>query len=249
MMFSEAQRILVTGASSGIGRAVALECVARGATVIGCARNAARLAEARAASVAPERFLCLERDLLSGMDSLPEWVRRLAREQGRLWGLVHAAGEGLMDTLQTYDPAVSGCHFTINFQVPMLLAQGFCDRRVFMKGGALVFIASASGAHPEKGHLTYGAVKAALANAASSISQEMAPRGVRVHTLSPGIVETPMQAAAEALMGPGYRERELAGYPLGFGSPEDVARMCAFLLSGEARWITGQNFVLAGGRY
>ncbi len=248
-MFTAEQKILVTGAGSGIGKAVALECVAQGATVLACARDAQRLEEARQASSAPERWISLQRDFLEDMEQIPAWVRGLGQTYGKLWGLAHAAGEGLMDSLQSYDLAVARRHFALNFHAPCLLAQGFCDRRVGLKGGALLFIASAAAVYPEKGHLIYGAAKAALVAAAKSISQEVAPRGLRVHCLSPGIVDTPMESRAEALMGPEYRSRQLQGYPLGFGKPEDVAHMAAFLLSEQAAWITGRNFVLDGGRY
>lgn len=248
-MFSPEQRILVTGASSGIGRAIALSCVDQGATVLACGRDAGRLAEARARASAPERWISIERDLCKDMNGIPAWLRGLAAEHGKLFGLAHAAGTGIMDTLQLYELDTARAYFDLNFHAPMLLAKGFADRRASLRGGAMCFVTSAAAVFPEKGHLLYGAAKAALACAAKSISQELAPRGIRVHCLAPGIVDTPMEAAAEALMGPSYREEQLAAYPLGFGRPEDVAAMAAFLLSEQARWITGQNFVLAGGRY
>lgn len=248
-MFTGDQTILVTGASSGIGRAIAQECIARGGRVLACGRDARRLEQARQTSCAPERWISVQRDFLVDMEEIPHWVRDLARKYGKLWGLAHAAGVGLMDSLQAYGLDQARRHFDINFHVPILLAQGFCDRRVSARGGALLFVASASGVFPEKGHLLYGAAKAALAAAAKSVSQEVAPRGLRVHCLSPGIVDTPMEAAAEAFMGTEYRQNQLQDYPFGFGRPEDVAAMSAFLLSERAAWITGQNFVLAGGRY
>lgn len=248
-MFAQEQAILVTGASSGIGRAIALECVAQGARVLACGRDGERLEKARQESLAPERWISVCKDLLEDMPGLPQWVRQIARDHGKLWGLAHAAGEGVMDSLQTYDLAHARRHIDLNFHVPLLLAQGFCDRRVFVKGGALLFLSSVSAVFPEKGHLVYGAAKAALAAAAKSISQEVVSRGLRVHCLSPGIVDTPMEAEAEAFMGPDYRQEQLREYPLGFGRPEDVAGMATFLLSDRAAWLTGQNYVLAGGRY
>lgn len=247
-MFTAQQRILVTGASSGIGQAIALRCNALGATVLASGRNAERLAEGQRRAADPSRWLCVERDLLEDMEALPEWIRELARRHGKLWGLAHAAGDGLMDSLRTYDLATARQHFDLSFHMPMLLAKGFCDRRCSENGGALLFLTSASAVFAEKGHMIYGAAKAAVAAAAKAISQEVAPR-LRVHCLAPGIVDTPLEERAEAYMGASYREEQLRGYPLGFGHPDDVAQMAAFLLSEQARWITGQNFVLAGGRY
>lgn len=247
-LFEPRQVILVTGASSGIGRAIALECNAQGATVLACGRNMERLAESRDCALHPERWISLQRDFAEDVQSLPRWISTLVASYGKLWGMAHAAGDGIMDCLQTYDLQASRRLLELNFQAPMLLAQGFCNRKNSIKGGALLFVTSASALYPEKGHLTYGAIKTALAAAAHSISQEVAPR-LRVHCLAPGKVDTPLEARAEAFMGPEYREQQLQGYPFGFGKPEDIANMAAFLLSNKASWITGQNFVLSGGRY
>lgn len=248
-MFTPDQHILVTGASSGIGQAIALKCNALGATVVACGRNMDRLEETRVRATCPDQWITVQRDFLEDMASIPQWVRDLRQTYGKLWGLAHAAGDGLMDSLLTYDLEQAYQHFNLNFHVPMLLAQGFADRRTYVKGGAMLFITSASAVFPEKGHMLYGAAKAALVAATKAISQETAGRGLRVHCLAPGIVDTPLEARAEAFMGPSYRQDQLRDYPLGFGKPEDVAHMAAFLLSDKAAWITGQNYVLAGGRY
>lgn len=247
-MFAPVDLILVTGASSGIGRAVATECIRAGATVLAQGRDGEKLAAARAASPAPERWHSLRRDFGDDLPGIPAWVRGLAAGHGKLWGLAHCAGSGRMDSLRNYDYAAVKAHFDLNFHAAMLLAQGFADRRVHRQGGGIVFMASAAGLFPEKGHLAYGAARAALMGAAGSMARELAP-GLRVNCIAPGIVDTPMQQAAEALMGPSYRARMLEGYPLGFGEPCDIAHMATFLLSRRARWVTGQNFVLAGGRY
>ena len=249
MSFSAEQVILVTGASSGIGESIARTCVDRGATVLAVGRSRERLEAARDATSAPARWTSLVKDLADAPQTLPEWVTGLSRAHGKLWGLVHCAGTAVMDTLRTFDLAQSRDIFDINFNVPLLLSKGMADKRVHHKGGSIVFLASVSGVFPEKGHLVYGATKAALLAAAKSLSQETAASGLRVNSISPGIVDTPMEKAAEAFMGPHYREAQLGLYPLGFGQPEDVAEMAVFLLSPKARWITGQNFILSGGRY
>lgn len=249
MTFTPDQVILVTGASSGIGESIARACVDRGATVLAVGRNSERLARAREATAAPERWTSLVRDLAVGPEGLPEWVTGLSRTHGKLWGLVHCAAAAAVDTLRSFDLAQSREVFDINFNVPLLLAKAMADKRVHRKGGSIVFLASVSGVFPEKGRLVYGATKAALLAAAKSLSQEVAPGALRVNCISPGIVDTPMEKAVETFMGPHYREAQLSQYPLGFGQPEDVAEMAVFLLSPRARWITGQNFILAGGRY
>lgn len=248
-MFKTEQIILVTGASSGIGRAIATECADSGATVLACGRDEGRLNNARMACSTPERWISIPRDLCQDMTDLPQWLRQLADEHGRIWGMAHCAGAAIMDCLRSYDSETASKLFDLNFNASMLLAKGFADRRVHQKGGAMIFVASVAGVYPEKGHLLYGALKAALIAAVKSISQEVASIGLRANCVSPGIVDTPMQCAAEEVMGECYRAAQLKNYPFGFGQPADVSGMVTFLLSTRARWISGQNFILDGGRY
>ena len=248
-LFSPEQHILVTGASSGIGRACALLCNSLGASVIASGRNGERLHAAQAACDCPSRWHVETKDLQAEIAGLPQWISELRQKYGKLWGLIHAAGEGRLDSIASFDLTEAARHMELNFLVPMQLAKGFSDRRHFVRGGAMLFLSSASAVHPEKGHCLYGAAKAALAAAMRAVSQEMAPRGLRVHCLAPGWIRTPMLETAIEHMGESYAARDKERYPLGIGEPEDVARMAAFLLSDKARWITGQNFVLGGGCY
>lgn len=248
-LFSQEQHILVTGASSGIGRACALLCNTLGASVIASGRNEERLQEAQATCSRPDLWHNEVKDLQAGIEDLPKWIGELRRKYGRFWGLIHAAAEGRLDSISYFELAEARSHLELNFLVPMQLAKGFSDRRNFAKGGAMLFLSSASAVYPEKGHCLYGAAKAALATAMKAVSQEMAPKGLRVHCLAPGWIRTPMLEAAKRNMGESYAVKEEDRYPLGFGEPEDVAGMAVFLLSDKARWITGQNFVLGGGCY
>ena len=134
--------------------------------------------------------------------------------------------------------------FDINYFVPIFLAKGFSDKRNRTPNSSIVFIASSAGVYPDKGQTIYAASKAALIASSKSISKELALKGVRVNSVSPAYVETPMY----------YRNQESIGtnietYPLGIGKPLDLANMTAFLLSDEARWITGQNYIMDGGAF
>lgn len=248
-LFSHEQHILVTGASSGIGRACAILCNRLGASVIASGRNGERLDNARAECPNPAQWHNEIKELRTEIADLPTWIGRLRQKYGRLWGMIHAAGEGRLDSISCFDLAEAATHMDLNFLVPMQLAKGFSDRRNFARGGAMLFLSSASAVYPEKGHCLYGAAKAALATAMKAVSQEMAHKGLRVHCLAPGWIRTPMLKVAKENMGESYAAKEEARYPLGLGEPEDVAEMAAFLLSDKARWITGQNFVLGGGCY
>ena len=249
-LFSPEHRILVTGASSGIGRAIALRCNALGATVIANGRNEERLRETKNRATNPNAFLIEARDLILDMEVLPGWVTRLREQYGKLGGFVHAAGEGLTAPLGLYDLAVSRALFDIHVHAPILLAKGFADRRNNIgPGSAMVFLASASAVLPPRGKLAYASAKSALITAAKCAARELAPQAIRVNSIAPALVETPMVEGYKELLGQESFDAELAQYPLGIGKPEDIASTACFLLSEKARWITGQNIVMDGGRY
>lgn len=247
--FNSGQIILVTGASSGIGRACAMALNAAGAFVAASGRNVGELESLAGNCRHPQNMQCEPQDLAAEPEFLPDWISSLRRKYGRLYGLCHCAGTGRLDSIRALDLPDAREYWELSFFVPLMLAKGFCDRRNFQKGGAMLFMSSASAIHPEKGHVLYGSAKAALACAVKSISQEMASLGLRANCVAPGLVSTPMLEAASRTLGPDYLPNQAAAYPLGLGKPEDVADMAVFLLSEKARWITGQNFLLDGGRY
>jgi NAD(P)-dependent dehydrogenase (short-subunit alcohol dehydrogenase family) len=246
--FTAGDRILITGASSGIGAAIALRCNGLGATVIACGRDTKRLQAVRNGSAAPERFHPERRELSDAADALPAWVGELREKYGKFGGLVCAAGKTLTAPFMLYDPLEARELFDLLCHVPLTLARAVLDRRNSRSGCAVVFIAAAAASAPNRGQSVYGAAKAALACAARCMAKELAPRGARVNCISPGLVRTPMLDETVALLGEDFLREEEPLYPLGLGRPEDVADLAAFLLSSAGRWITGQNWMLDGGR-
>ena len=247
--FSAAQRILVTGASSGIGRAIALLLNERGATVLANGRDMERLEQVRTACADPSRMLLAPRDMTADMESLPACLKGLSRQFGPLHGLVCSAGATWNAPMALYDLAKVRQLFDLCCHAPLLLGGAFCDRRANTgAGAAIVFIAAAAAVAPNPGQGAYGAAKAALVSGAVCLAKEAAPRGVRVNCISPGLVQGPMMDATVEQLGQSFLEKEQPLYPLGFGKPQDVASMAAFMLSQEASWLTGQNIMLAGGR-
>lgn len=249
-MFSTSWRILVTGASSGIGRSIALRLNRLGTTVLANGRDPARLEALREAACEPRRMLLLPRDLTRKMEDLPRWVGTLSTEHGKLSGLVCCAGIADPTSLQTYDLDAARRMYDCNVHAPLLLAQGFADRRHNVGAGSgMVFIASKAGVEPGRGQVAYAASKAALIAAARALSHELAPRGVRANCISPAAVVSRLTAGPDHAPGmDAFLEQEAPRYPLGLGEPKDVAALAVFLLSDEARWITGQNYILDGGR-
>ncbi len=248
-VFSASQRFLVTGASSGIGRAIALKLHEEGATVIAHGRNSQRLEDLHASMTSSERMLITQRDLLDDMEGLPEWLGELCRSHGPLSGLICAAGITWNSPMHFYPLEKAHQLFDICCHAPLMLGGAFCRKRNNTgSGAAIVYIAAAAALQPNPGQGIYGAAKAALVAGARCQSMELARQGLRVNCISPGLVKTPMFEETANLLGPAFVEREGSLYPLGFGKPSDVANLACFLLSDKARWLTGQNIVLNGGR-
>ncbi|GHU03866.1 oxidoreductase [Alphaproteobacteria bacterium] len=246
--FAESDRILVTGASSGIGAAIALRLNALGATVIANGRSAEKLDAVKKQAARPDAFHSEARDLVSKMEGLSPWVRGLREKYGLLTGLAHAAGRVMTAPLMECDPGEVRGLFEINFHAPLALSKAILDRRNSTSGASLVFVAAAAAIAPNKGQIAYGAAKAALVCAAQGMSKEFAARGVRVNCVSPGLTRSPMLEETVALLGDDFLKQEETLYPLGLGTPTDVADLTIFLLSSAARWITGQNYLIDGGR-
>lgn len=242
--FKKEDIFLVTGASSGIGKGVAQKLNELGASVIAVARSIEKLEETKKDSTSPENIYIEPKDLTENIEELPNFVKNLKEKYGKLLGLICCAGMDCPMPLQLADYQKSKTIFDINYFAPIMLAKGFADKRIRMPNSSIVFIASSAGVYPDKGQTVYAASKAALIASMKSISKELAPKGVRVNSISPAYVETPMF----------YKNKENIGanvedYPLGIGKPEDISNMVAYLSSDNARWVTGQNYVMDGGAF
>ena len=249
--FRREQLFLVTGASSGIGRAVTLLLTELGASVVALGRDKRKLEGVRLDSVRPETVHLCPYDLMQDPGCLPQLVEDIRAQYGKLAGFCSCAGTMYMDGLRNYEYSQSVCVFTMHTLVPLALARAVTDAcNCVGPGTSIVFIAAAGGVVPQGGLLSYGAAKAALIAAAKNMSKEMGSRHIRVNCVSPALVRTPMTEGDYAgLMGYDVLAQEAGNYPLGLGNPEDVAAAVVFLLSDRARWISGRNLLLDGGRY
>lgn len=249
MPTAENALVLVTGASSGIGAAIALRLNTLGYVVIAHGRDVAKLESVKRQASCPARMHLEPRELLTETEGIPQWVSELRSRYGRLAGMAFAAGQTVTMPFMQYDHSCALRLFDLLCHVPLMIAKAVIDRRNCVEQGvSLVFVASAASVAPNKGQLIYGAAKAALVCAARCMSKELAPRGIRVNCISPGLVRTPMLDETSAVLGDSFLQKEEALYPLGLGEPEDVAELAAFLLSPATRWMSGQNIVIDGGR-
>ncbi|MCC6378081.1 MAG: SDR family oxidoreductase [Burkholderiales bacterium] len=236
----DGKRVLVTGASSGIGRATAIALAGSGAELVITGRDSTRLNQTLAAiGGAPHATLVVD---LTESDA-PATIEEGA---GALNGVVHSAGVSALAPLRLASPDMFDRLWAVNYRAPMLVTQALLKRGRIADGGSIVFIGSISAHIGVAGVAAYAGTKAALAASARCLAMEVAKRRIRVNTIAPGIVETEMAAAGSAMLGDTV-ERQRADYPLGFGKPEDVANLAAFLLSDASRWITGTSLVIDGG--
>lgn len=240
------RRVLVTGASSGIGRAIADELARRGAALVLLGRDRATLHAVREGLDGSGHHV-LELDLANA-DRVGPALRRLTGDLGRLYGLCHSAGVVQTLPLAANRPADTRSMMEVNLVAALELARAV-TRRDLMEpdGGAIVFVASVYGRAGIAGQIGYSASKGALIAAARSMALELARRNIRVNTLSPGMVATPMTDGALALLTEEQLQRLQAAYPLGVGRAPDVARAAVFLLAPQTRWITGTDLVVDGG--
>lgn len=234
-----AKTILVTGASSGIGRAIAIACATKGMRVVLNGRNVARLEEVRA-QMSGEGHIILPADLTDKAQR-----EALATQLPVLNGIVHCAGIGSRVLCKMLEQDDVQQVMETNFSAPVLLQAELLQEKKVAKEASIVFIASAAATMPSVGNSIYSASKAALISYAKCLALELAPRKIRVNCISPTMVWTDLAlvgATKEQLY-----EAEQA-YPMKrYGQPEDIAPMAVYLLSDEAAWVTGSNFELTGG--
>lgn len=238
------RRILVTGASSGIGRACAVTAASLGARTVLVARDQGRLEETLG-MLAGQGHLIVPCDL-GKLDDIASVFDAACKEGDKLDGLVHAAGIGPATPIQVVTPRVMNEVMTINFFSFMEMVRLFTRKR-FSNGGSIVAISSVSGVVGWQGVSLYGASKGAIDSAVRALAIELAPRGFRVNSIVPSNIQTPMFDAIIAVGGETARDQIAAKQPLGLGEPEDVANAAAFLLSQASRFITGTQLVVDGG--
>ena len=236
--------ILITGASSGIGRDTAMLLSQSHARLILAARNADRLEQTRSALEGTGHQI--EVFDLTALDAIPAWIKDIASRFGPLHGVVHSAGVYEVVPLRILTAPKLEEIMRVNLSAALLLAKGFRQKGCHADGGSLVLLSSVAGLRGHAGLSAYTASKSALFGLARSLAIELARDGIRVNCVAPGLVATEMSTQFEE-----QTLREMTGveseYPLGIGKPRDVANGIAFLLSDAARWITGTTLTIDGG--
>jgi NAD(P)-dependent dehydrogenase (short-subunit alcohol dehydrogenase family) len=239
--------VVVSGASSGIGRAIGVHLASLGARVVLMGRNVQRLQETAAQIGAADRSVVCPLDL-ADLAGIAPALRVVATRTGRLYGLCHAAGLSMTLPLSATKPERVRSIMDVNFQAGLELSRVFVERSVLSEdGGSVLWISSVYAHVGAPGQIAYCATKGAIAAAVRAMALELAPRRVRVNSVSPGMVKTAMTDAAASGMTAEQWSRIEALHPLGTGDVQDVARAASFLLDPLNTWITGTDMVIDGG--
>lgn len=245
----ENKRIVITGASSGIGRHCSIVCSRMGARLILFGRDQARLSETLQGMVNPENHVVNAIDLLAYTD-ITNKVNEIVHNIGRIDGLVNCAGISTTLPVNAVSPEKMIFFFQTNVIGPINLTRQIVRSANFSeKGGSVIFISSIMSVAGERGKTLYSMTKGALVSAAKSMAIELSKRKIRVNCISPGVVVTPMSQNAVYSKDVESLNRIKDLHPLGLGKPEDVANACVFLLSDASGWITGTNLIVDGGYF
>ena len=237
---------IVTGASRGIGRAIAVDLARAGADVTLVGRSASALAETAAAVAAARpgaRILTVTADV-SDAAAVDAFVAETIATLGRVDIAVANAGQAVDGLIVRAKPGDIDAMLDVNLKSAFHLTRAVARPMMKQRGGSIVLISSIVGVAGNAGQAAYAASKAGLLGLAKSVAKELGSRNVRVNAVAPGLIETAMTES----MPEEARAHYLATIPLGrAGTPDDVSGVVTFLCSDAARYVTGQTIVVDGG--
>jgi 3-oxoacyl-[acyl-carrier protein] reductase len=236
--------VLVTGATSGIGQAIARRCAREGASVLATGRNERRLEEVASTSELIQGYGADLSDHTAADECVAEAVSRF----GQLHGLVHAAGivRRREDIRETTDEQWAGM-LAVSLDASFRLARASLRVMTVNGTGSIVFISSQLAQVAAPGYASYCAAKGGVEALVRALAVDFGPSGIRINALAPGVVASPMAYVDR----PDFDDQVnaiAARLPLRrVGQPDDMAGPAVFLLSDDSAWMTGQSLVVDGG--
>jgi len=237
----EGKTILITGASSGLGRQTAISSSQMGARLVITGRNEERLKETFA-QLQGEGHQLLTADLTNEAE-----IKQMVAQLPELNGVVYSVGISDLTPARFLTGELIDKTFSVSFNAPVLLTAALLAKKRIAKNASLVFISSISTKYPFVGGAMYISARAAIEAYAKVLAIEFSSRGIRVNCVAPAFVRTPMldQTATNYSMEAVnmIEARQL----LGLGDPEDVANSIIYYLSDASKWVSGTNLILGGG--
>jgi 3-oxoacyl-[acyl-carrier protein] reductase len=236
--------IIITGGSRGLGQALVNDAIEQGARVATCSRHETDfIRQLRAADPEERHFLWRAFDVCDA-EASNRFVREVARHFGAIGGLVNNAGISGGQFLSLTTDALIERLLNVNLAAVIRMTRQVTPYLLRENGGAIVSIGSISGGRGFAGLSVYGATKSALDGFSRCLARELGPRQVRVNVVAPGLLTTDMLAGTSAA----EQDKIIGLTPMGrLGAVDDVVGLVRFLLSKEARFVTGQSIVVDGG--
>jgi NAD(P)-dependent dehydrogenase (short-subunit alcohol dehydrogenase family) len=242
----ESRNILITGASSGIGRQCAVSCSRMGARIILIGLEKEKLEET-ISLMDGNGHICYDQDI-TDYEKLEPLIKASVDKIGPISGFIHSAGIEMSRPLkvlkaENYEKVI-GVNAIAGFELIRILSK---VKYLAPEGASYILISSVMGTLGDIGNVAYCSSKGALLSAGKAIALELAPKNIRVNCVLPGVVQTEMSLVLFNNISEESKNSILKMHPLGLGKPEDIANACIFLLSGASRWITGTTFFVDGG--
>lgn len=240
------KHIVISGASSGIGRQCAISCASMGACVSLLGRNEERLKETLSGMEGSKhQYYVVD---LSNEELVSSTIKKTVENNGRISGLLNVAGVSGTTLLKSTNNNKLEAIFLNNVFTSFTLTKEVTKMGNFDKdGGSIVFLSSVVGSYGEVGKSMYAATKGAILAASKSLACELANKKIRVNTISPGLIVTPINQNLPHITDPEKRRLLENNHLLGLGKTEDIANACIYLLSDASRWVTGINLFVDGG--
>lgn len=243
--FNKSDIFLITGASSGIGRATALIMNELGASVIAAGRDEAKLQALKNEADKPDNIFIETRDMTEDISGLADWVKALAKKYGKLKGLVLSAGASITEPLKISDYENIKKLMDLNYYAPLMITKAFADRRVNTGSENTIVYVSSFGVHKgNKGQLAYTGSKGAFISSMRTIANELIDKDIRINAVSPSHTNTNM--ITDSLNNCEILNEVRNKY---IANPEDIANIIVFLSSNKSLWINGQDIIANRGAY
>jgi NAD(P)-dependent dehydrogenase (short-subunit alcohol dehydrogenase family) len=238
------QTFLVTGATSGIGLEICKHIDLYNGELIAIGRDESKLNDLENLLVNKINFKKKLFDL-EDLDSINKLFEKLDTPVN---GIVHAAGIVKLMPIKFYNQQNQDQIRKVNYDSISNIIAYLLKSKKIVSNSSIVLISSIAGNFGMKGNLMYATTKASLDVFAKVLASEVSNLNIRVNTICPGQVETPLTAAIAETISKEAIEIDRKKYPLGYGTPSDIANLALFLLSDKSRWITGTNIIIDGGR-